>query len=59
MGISYYVEYLQLLEFLCLFLLLPADIIVFHVRRILQMSTCVQVEGTNDHVSSHRFFSIC
>ena len=62
-GMSYsfihYVEYLQLLELLCLFLLLPAGIIVFHVRRILQMSTCVQVDGTNDHVSSGRFFCIC
>jgi len=35
------VEYLQLLELLCLFLLWSAGIIVFHVRRILQMSTCV------------------
>jgi len=56
-GMSYYVEYLQLLELLCLFLLLPVGIIVYHVRRILQM--CVQVEGTNDHVSSGRFFCIC
>ena len=46
-GTSYYIEYLQLLGLLYLFLFLLVGIIVFYVERILQISTYDQVNGGN------------